>query len=187
MPEGTASYTDPQIDVQDDPRYSDNLRAVRQWGESNEARAKAAELKAKELEDRLAAVELEGRQVRAAETAKKAGLTDEQYTTLLEFNPDPTPEAIEKFASAFVTNRVETGDENQVEDLMPGSAPERPTAPPAPISGGTPKGGSGKDFSTEDFVKVARSGDEAALRQMAELVARDPSRLTLKHGEMIPE
>jgi hypothetical protein len=170
---------------ENDPRYSENLRQVRQWGEQNEARAKAAEAKVTEAEARLAALELKDRQNVAAATAKEKGLTDKQFEALTALQPDPSVEAIEAFAAAFVTDKVNTGDENQPEDLMPGTEPLKPTAPPAPITGGNLKGGQ-KDFSTEDFARVAKSGNEAELRQMADLVARDPSRLVLKHGDMIP-
>jgi hypothetical protein len=171
---------------EDDPRYSENLRKVRSWGEQNEARAKAAEAKVTEAETRLAALELKDRQTTALATAKEKGLTDKQFEALTALQPDPSVEAIEAFAAAFVTDKVDTGDENQHEDLMPGTAPEKPTAPPAPIAGGNLKGGQ-KDFSTEDFVRVAKTGTEAELRQMADLIARDPSRLTLKHGDLIPD
>jgi hypothetical protein len=162
---------------------SDNLRQVREWGEANDRRAReeaaakeAALARVQELEAKEQEREVQAR-------VKEAGLTEEQMASLLELNPNPSVEAIDKFKDAFITNALPKDDDNQPEDLMPDTAPNKPTAPPKPISGGTP---SSKPYTTDDFRQAALRGDEAALRQMAAAVAKDPSRLKLNNPDKIP-
>lgn len=177
--------TDPvDDDVLDGSDGSDNLRQVREAGKRQKARAEAADAKNKELEEKLLALELKDRQGIAAAAAKEKGLTDAQFEALKALNPDPSVEAIEAFAVAFVTDQV-PGENDDQPDIAP-ATDVKAAAPPKPVSGSNLKGGS-KDFSTEDFVRAARSGNDAELRQMAELVTRDPSRLSLKHGDLIPD
>jgi hypothetical protein len=164
---------------------TDNEGELRRYAERRDAKARDAEERATAAEERVKELEAKEQRAEVQKVAQAKGLSDEQFESLLELNPNPTPEAIEKFAAAFVTNQLPKVDDNQQEDLMPGTSPDTPTptGAPRPISGDLPPA---KAFSTEDFAAAARRGDEGALRQMAEAVVRDPTRLKLKHPEMQP-
>lgn len=165
---------------------SDNLRKVREWGKAQERRAADEARKREELEAKVAEFEAKQQRAEAEARIKEAGLSESQVASLLALNPNPSPEAIDQFKEAFITNALPKDDENQPEDLMPFTSPSTlkvPDGPPVPISGGIP---ASKAFSTEDFIAAAQRGDESALRQMAAAAAKDPSRLKLKHAEKIP-
>ena len=155
---------------------NDNFVQLRNYAKKLEKEVKAKDKMLSEMESKIGDFERIARESSAKEAAREKGLSQEQIDMLFKLQPGADAEAVATFAEALGVQPKANEDEEAEE-----------TAPPAPSNFQPVTGGNApaKPYSSEDVRAAVQRGDYAFLEKVAAEAARDPSRLALKHGDLI--
>lgn len=185
MPQDPFDDTDVPDFGSDDTDTAGNQSFVqlRNYAKKLEKDLKAKDKSLESLESKLAELETASREASLKAAAEAKGISEEQLTQLLALKPDADVEALETFSKALGITAPPSDSEADASAGSPGDGEEKP-------SGGSFKPVSGSPVpptphTTDDMLAAIKRNDVAFLEKAAAEAAKDPSRLQLKHADLI--
>jgi hypothetical protein len=172
------------------PNDSEDLPKIRAYGKDAAKQRKALDAEKVSAQARLEALEAEKASATkdsiVVSQARALGLSDAQLAWIQKTNSSAGWAELEEFSKLIGASPAPASQPSREPGRTSASRPE-PSPPPQsfqPISGShVPT----VPFSSDDVRKALLRDDENALRQIAEAEKKQPGRLALKWGHLIPD